>query len=206
MFNVQRSMKPVIYQVFTRLFGNRNTTNKEWGTLAENGCGKMDDIDISTLKRIKDLGVTHIWYTGVIRHASATDYSKYGIPQQHPDVVKGIAGSPYAICDYYDIDPDIANDVNNRMGEWEALIERTHKVGLKVVMDFVPNHVAREYHSICKPDEVRDLGEDDNSEWHFSSQNNFYYCWGQPLDLSDVCVEQTYRGDSSQGNRQRPIL
>lgn len=191
--NLQSSMKPVIYQVFTRLFGNRNTTNKEWGTLAENGCGKMDDLDISTLKRIKDLGVTHIWYTGVIRHASATDYSKYGIPQQHPDVVKGIAGSPYAICDYYDIDPDIANDVNNRMGEWEALIERTHKVGLKVVMDFVPNHVAREYHSICKPDEERDLGEDDNSEWHFSSQNNFYYCWGQPLDLSDVCVDQTYQ-------------
>ena len=177
-------MKPVIYQVFTRLFGNRNTTNKEWGSIEENGCGKLNDFDDVTLRRIKRLGATHIWFTGVIRHASQTDYTRYGIPCQHPDVVKGIAGSPYAITDYYDIDPDIAVDVDNRMGEWLALIERAHKAGLKVVMDFVPNHVARQYHSICKPEWVKDLGEDDNTDWHFSTNNNFYYCWGKELDLS----------------------
>ena len=40
-----------------------------------------------------------------IRHATATDYTAYAIPRQHPSVVKGRAGSPYAIADYYDIDP-----------------------------------------------------------------------------------------------------
>ena len=185
-------MKTVIYQIFTRLFGNQNTTCKEWGTLSQNGSGKLNDIDTKVLKRIKDMGVTHVWYTGVIRHASVTNYSRYGIPRQHPDVVKGIAGSPYAISDYYDIDPDLATKVRNRMAEWEALIERTHKAGLKVVMDFVPNHVAREYYSIARPEGVRDLGENDNQDWHFSTQNNFYYCWGQPLDLKEFRPEQTY--------------
>ena len=183
-------MKPVIYQVFTRLFGNRNTTNKEWGTQEENGSGKLNDFDDATLKRLKRLGVTHVWFTGVIRHASQTDYTRYGIPVQNPDVVKGIAGSPYAITDYYDIDPDLAEDVENRMGEWQALINRTHKAGLKVVMDFVPNHVARQYHSICKPEWVKDLGEDDRTDWHFSINNNFYYLHA-PLCLPPVGGERS---------------
>ena len=185
-------MKTVIYQIFTRLFGNQNTTCKEWGTLSQNGSGKFNDIDVRVLKRIKDMGVTHVWYTGVIRHASVTNHSRYGIPRQHPDVVKGIAGSPYAICDYYDVDPDLATSVKKRMAEWEALIERTHSVGLKVIMDFVPNHVAREYYSIARPEGVKDLGETDNQEWHFCTNNNFYYCWGQPLDLTEFRPEQTY--------------
>lgn len=171
--------KIIIYQVFTRLFGNRNRTCKHNGTFEENGCGKFNDFDAATLRRIKKLGCTHVWFTGVIRHATATDYSAYGIPQQHPAIVKGKAGSPYAICDYYDVDPDMAVDVNNRMQEWEQLIARTHKAGMKVVMDFVPNHVARQYHSVCCPFGVRDLGQDDNTDWHFSPKNNFYYCWGQ---------------------------
>ena len=179
-------MKPIVYQVLPRLFGNRNTTCKRNGTLQENGCGKFNDFDEKTLQQIKRLGATHIWFTGVVRHASKTDYSAFGIPCQNPQVVKGKAGSPYAITDYYDVDPDLATDVNNRMGEWEALIERTHQAGLKVVMDFVPNHVARQYKSICKPEGVHDLGEDDDTSMHFSPKNNFYYCWGQPLDLSDL--------------------
>lgn len=120
--------------------------------------------------------MTHVWYTGVIRHASKTDYSRFGIPKQHPAVVKGNAGSPYAIVDYYDVDPDLADDVNNRMGEFESLVERTHKAGLKVIMDFVPNHVARQYKSISKPVGVVDLGENDDKNMGFSPKNNFYYC------------------------------
>ena len=173
--------KVIIYQIFTRLFGNRNQTNHANGTLQENGCGKMSDIDTSTLKRIRSLGVTHVWYTGVIRHATSTDYSAFGIPRQHSAVVKGKAGSPYAIADYYDIDPDLAVDVNKRMAEFEALVSRTHKAGMKVVIDFVPNHVARQYHSVCRPDGVCDLGENDDTNMHFSISNNFYYCWGQPF-------------------------
>ena len=173
------SSKIIIYQIFTRLYGNRNSTRKENGTIAENGCGKMNDFTPTTLKKIREMGVSHIWYTGVIRHATQTDYSAYGIPKNHPAVVKGKAGSPYAIADYYDIDPDIAVDVNKRMKEFEALVERTHKAGMKVIIDFVPNHVARQYHSICKPEGIKDLGECDDPLQGFSPQNNFYYCPGQ---------------------------
>ena len=171
--------KIVLYQVFTRLYGNRNTTRKEGGTLDENGCGKLNDFTPTTLKKIREMGVSHIWYTGVIRHASQTDYSAYGIPRQHPAIVKGKAGSPYAITDYYDIDPDLAVDVNQRMLEFKQLVERTHKAGMKVIIDFVPNHVARQYHSVCKPEGVKDLGEGDNPSKGFDPQNNFYYCPGE---------------------------
>ena len=173
------SSKIIIYQIFTRLYGNRNTTRKENGSIAENGCGKMNDFTPTTLKKIREMGVSHIWYTGVIRHATQTDYSAYGIPRQHPAIVKGKAGSPYAITDYYDIDPDLAVDVNQRMQEFRQLVERTHKAGMKVIIDFVPNHVARQYHSVCKPEGVRDLGEDDDPSKGFDPQNNFYYCPGQ---------------------------
>lgn len=170
--------KIIIYQVFTRLFGNRNTTCKKDGTLAENGVGKMNDFDTVRLRKIHEMGFTHVWYTGIIRHAVTTDYTQYGIPRQHASVVKGKAGSPYAITDYYDVDPDIAVDVPNRMQEFEDLVRRTHMAGMKVIIDFVPNHVAREYHSINLPDGVRDLGADDNVNKHFDPQNNFYYCPG----------------------------
>ena len=171
------SSKIILYQIFTRLYGNRNTTHKESGTIAENGCGKMNDFTPTALKKIREMGVSHIWYTGVIRHATQTDYSAYGIPKNHPAVVKGKAGSPYAITDYYDIDPDLATDVNLRMQEFEQLVARTHEAGMKVIIDFVPNHVARQYHSICKPEGVKDLGEEDRLG--FDAQNNFYYCPGQ---------------------------
>ena len=173
------SNKMIIYQVFTRLYGNHNVTRKEDGTIVENGCGKLNDFTPKSLKAIKEMGVSHIWYTGVIRHASQTDYTQYGIPKQHAAVVKGKAGSPYAITDYYDIDPDLAENVEQRMQEFEALVERTHKAGLKLIIDFVPNHVARQYHSICKPQGVKDLGEEDNPQNGFDPQNNFYYCPGQ---------------------------
>ena len=172
--------KVIIYQIFTRLFGNRQTTRKEYGTIAENGCGKMGDFTPEVLNSLRAMGISHVWYTGIIRHATQTDYSAYGIPVNHPAIVKGRAGSPYAITDYYDVDPDLAGDVAHRMDEFEALVKRTHDAGLKVIIDFVPNHVARQYHSICKPEGVRDLGDGDNPQMGFEpQQNNFYYCPGQ---------------------------
>ena len=177
-------MKPIIYQLFPRWFGNKNTTRKHDGSIEENGCGKFNDLDAATLRRIRSLGATHLWLTGIIRHATQTDYSRFGIPQQHPQVVKGRAGSPYAIADYYDVDPDLAVDVERRMEEFEALVGRAHAHDMKVVIDFVPNHVARQYQSIGKPDDERDLGEDDDPTMHFSTHNNYYYLWGQPLELS----------------------
>ena len=174
--------KVIVYQIFTRLFGNRNLSRKENGTIAENGCGKMAEFTPQVLKDIQKMGVSHVWYTGIIRHATQTDYTKYGIPRQHPAIVKGRAGSPYAITDYYDVDPDLAVDVKQRMKEFEQLVLRTHDAGLKVIIDFVPNHVARQYQSICKPKKVKDLGETDDSMMGFDPQNNFYYCPGQRFD------------------------
>ena len=173
--------KIVIYQVFTRLFGNANTHCKKNGSISENGCGKLADFTTKALTEIKNLGATHIWYTGVIEHATQTNYSRYGIRPDHPAVVKGKAGSPYAIKDYYDVDPDMANSIPDRMKEFENLVKRSHKASLKVIIDFVPNHVARQYHSDAKPEGVIDLGEDDNKEVAFSAQNNFYYIPGQQL-------------------------
>lgn len=173
--------KIIIYQVFTRLFGNNNTRLKKNGSFDENGCGKMADFTTKALTEIKNLGATHIWYTGVIEHASQTNYSRYGIRPDHPAVVKGKAGSPYAIRDYYDIDPDMANSIPDRMKEFENLVKRSHKSGLKVIIDFVPNHVARQYHSDAKPEGVIDLGENDDNTVAFSPQNNFYYIPGEQL-------------------------
>lgn len=176
----------VIYQIFTRTFSNKNTSCIENGSIETNGVGKMNDFTPKVLNKIKKGGFTHVWFTGVIRHATTTDYSAFGIPKQHTQVVKGKAGSPYAITDYYDIDPDIAEDITHRMEEFEALIERTHKQELKVIIDFVPNHVAREYKSVTAPECVNDLGADDDVNKHFDPQNNFYYCPQTVLDLSDI--------------------
>lgn len=173
--------KIIIYQVFTRLFGNNTVKCKANGSIEENGCGKLADFTTKAFSEIKKLGATHIWYTGIIEHATQTNYSRYGIRPDHPAVVKGKAGSPYAIKDYYDIDPDLATSVPDRMKEFHNLVNRTHKAGLKMIIDFVPNHVARQYASDVKPDGVIDLGEDDNKAVAFSPQNNFYYIPGQQL-------------------------
>ncbi|WP_259015626.1 alpha-amylase family protein [Emticicia fluvialis] len=173
--------KLVIYQIYTRLFGNTNTTNKTNGSLSENGCGKFNDINTKALEALKQFGISHVWFTGIIEHATMTDYTAYGIAKDNPLVVKGIAGSPYAIKDYYDVDPDLAEDVENRMQEFENLIERTHKNGLQVIIDFVPNHVARNYLSDTKPAGVADFGFDDDKTLHFAADNNFYYIPDQPL-------------------------
>jgi glycosidase len=164
-----------IYQLFPRLFGNKNTQTTPYGTIHENGCGKFSDINVAAIESLRDLGITHIWLTGIIRHATLTDYADYGIPPSHPAVVKGRAGSPYAISDYYDVDPDLATDPGRRMEEFTELIERIHKAGLQVLIDFVPNHLARQYQSVAMPNNVRDFGTDDDTSVFFKPSNNFYY-------------------------------
>ncbi|MEI6275864.1 MAG: alpha-amylase family protein [Prolixibacteraceae bacterium] len=170
--------KIVIYQVFTRLFGNTNTTNKPWGTMEENGVGKFADFTTRALMEIKDLGVTHLWFTGVLHHDVIRDYTAFGISNDDPDVVKGRAGSPYAVKDYYSVDPDLAVDPARRMEEFRSLVIRTHEQGLKVIIDIVPNHVARNYQSKGKPTGVKDFGETDNKSVGYDRNNNFYYLPG----------------------------
>jgi glycosidase len=175
--------KPVVYQVFTRLFGNTNTTNKPWGTIEDNGVGKFSDFTDVALQGIKELGTTHIWYTGVPHHDVITDYSAYGITGDDPDVVKGRAGSPYAVKDYYSVNPDLADDPAKRLQEFEALIARTHKNGMQVIIDIVPNHVARNYQSLAKPEGISDFGEQDDTRVEYAKDNNFYYVVGQDFQV-----------------------
>ncbi len=179
----RKTEKMIIYQVFPRWFGNTNTKPVRNGSLEENGVGKFSDFTPLALSKIKELGTTHIWYTGVIEHATQTDYTAYHIQKGHRAVVKGKAGSPYAIKDYYDIDPDLADHVENRMEEFEALVARTHDAGMKVIIDFVPNHVARQYHSDAQYNFIEELGQNDNTSKAFDPNNNFYYIPGQPLTL-----------------------
>lgn len=187
--------KIFVYQILTRLFGNKNSRNKPHGTIEENGSGKFNDITDIVLNELKEAGYTHVWYIGALAHASATDYTEYGIPRQFPEIVKGKAGSPYAIRDCYDVDPDLAVNVKKRMQEFEELIARTHNAGLNVLIDFVPNHVARNYRSIAKPKHVEEFGEKDDTSVVFAPHNNFYYLPGQPLDLQflrDKGIEVNY--------------
>lgn len=177
--------KPVVYQVFTRLFGNTNTTNKPWGTIEENGVGKFNDFTDTALAEIKAMGVTHIWYTGVPHHAVIRDYSAYGISHDDPDVVKGRAGSPYAVKDYYSVNPDLAVDPAQRLEEFQALIARTHQQGMKVIIDIVPNHVARRYESLHKPAGVQDFGVNDDTSVAYQRDNNFYYVPGERFSVPE---------------------
>ncbi len=194
-------VKPVVYQVFTRLFGNTNTTNKPWGTVEENGVGKMSDFTDEALMGIRELGVSHIWYTGIPHHALVADYTEYGISLDDPDVIKGRAGSPYAVKDYYSVNPDLADDPANRMAEFEALVQRTHKHGMKVLIDIVPNHVARQYESLGKPDGVEDFGAHDDTSVEYARDNNFYYIPGQ-----DFMVPEPTDGYQALGGDSAPLL
>jgi len=171
----KKEKKTVVYQVFTRLFGNTNTTNKPWGTLEENGVGKFSDFSEKALQEIKNLGVTHIWYTGVPHHGVITDYSEYGISNDDPDIFKGRAGSPYAVKDYYNVNPDLADNPEKRLEEFKELIERTHAAGLKLLIDIVPNHVARNYEGKSTPEGYEPFGLSDDTSVEYARDNNFYY-------------------------------
>lgn len=175
--------KLIIYQLLVRLFSNVNTVNRPWGTITENGVGKFNDISLKVLHHLKDLGISHIWYTGILEHATMTDYQDFGIQRDEPSLVKGRAGSPYAIKDYFDVDPDLATAVPRRMAEFEALIERTHEADLRVIVDFVPNHLARQYCSDQLPEGLATFGINDDPGQSFSPQNNFYYLPGEALKL-----------------------
>ncbi|MGV8828689.1 MAG: alpha-amylase family protein [Breznakibacter sp.] len=184
--------KTIIYQLLPRLFGNVNDHRVFNGSVEENGCGKFNDINQAALQAITELGCTHVWYTGVLEHASVTAYPQVSIVGSNANIVKGKAGSPYAIRDYYDVCPDLAVDVTHRMAEFEDLVQRTHKAGLKCLIDFVPNHVARDYASDVKPSGVSDFGQNDDRSIPFSAQNNFYYLPGKDFVTPVAGLDQPY--------------
>lgn len=173
--------KIVIYQLLPRLFSNTCKDPVQNGTIEQNGCGKFNHITNKVLSELSEFGVSHIWLTGILRHATLTSYPQFGLFSSHPDIVKGKAGSPYAVKDYFDVDPDLAEDVPGRIAEFEQLLHRIHSLGLKAIIDFVPNHVARDYHSLYLPGDTINLGETDNKNVAFSPSNNYYYFPGESL-------------------------
>ena len=179
--------KPIIYQILPRLWGNNNDKLTKNGNLDENGTGKFSDIDTSTLEYLKWLGCSHIWLTGVIRHS--TQESDQGCMASHPQFVKGKAGSPYAICDYYDVNPYLADDPADRIGEFERLVAKTHDAGLKMIIDFVPNHVSRDYGKVNPVSGHPILGAEDDKTVHWKKENDFYYYPGQCLTLPNEAPE-----------------
>ena len=185
--------KPIIYQMLPRLWGNNTEKPRKNGSLAENGTGHFSDIDNATLEYLKWMGCSHVWYTGVIRHS--TQESENGCIASHPQFVKGKAGSPYAICDYYDVNPYLADNPDSRMEEFDALVKRSHENGLKVIIDFVPNHVARDYGKTCCTSGHPVLGADDDKSVHWRAENDFMYYPGEELKLPTPCPKgmETYR-------------
>ncbi|MBR5661198.1 MAG: alpha-amylase [Bacteroidales bacterium] len=178
--------KPVVYQMLPRIWGNPVSSPVPDGSLAENGCGKFGSIDEVTLTWLKEkLKVTHVWYTGVIRHATTARFP--GCDASAQAIVKGKAGSPYAITDYYDVNPYLADNPKNRIDEFESLLNRTHSVGLKAIIDFIPNHVSRDYGKVglIRRPASGVLGEKDDCSFHWRPENDFYYYPGQALILPD---------------------
>ena len=195
-----------IYQLFVRTFGNKNTEPVFDGDKSQNGCGTFANINDNALNALKDLGITHIWLTGVIRHSSMTSYPELGIKSTHPQITKGKAGSPYSIMDYYDIDPDLAVNPQNRMEEFEETVARIHGKGMKVIMDFIPNHLAREYKSLNKPYDVEEFGEYDNKNVSFAKDNNFYYIPNQEFVIPTANSQQPIANSQQPtANSQQPI-
>ncbi len=176
--------KFIIYQLLLRVFGNKNENCVPNGSFSFNGSGKFSSITYDVLERIKQLSVSYIWYTGVIEHATKSDFSSFDIQPDNKIFIKGEAGSPYAIKDYYDVNPYLADNINDRMSEFESMVDRTHDSGLKVIIDFVPNHVSRDYYSDSAPLGIPQFGENDDVSTPFSANNNFYYLPNQKLDLS----------------------
>lgn len=164
-----------------RLWGNEKIKPKKNGSLTENGTGKFSDIDNAALEYLKWLGCSHVWYTGVIRHS--TQAGENGCIPSHPQFVKGKAGSPYAICDYYDVNAYLADNPENRLDEFKQLIKRTHDAGLKVIIDFVPNHVSRDYGKVDPTSGHTMLGREDDKSVHWKQENDFFYYPGQSLAL-----------------------
>jgi glycosidase len=204
--NMNKKPKIHLYQIFTRLYGNKNTNNKPWGTIGENGVGKFSDITETALNSIRELGMTHVWYTGIPHHALVGDYSQFGISNDHPAVVKGRAGSPYAVKDYYSVNPDLADCPANRNQEFRSLIERTHKAGLKVVIDIVPNHVARHYQGLNNPKGVSDFGAQDDVGVEYARDNNFYYIPNQAFQLPDLPAHLQPLGGEQHPSLKQPFI
>ena len=107
-----RSLQPwvrdgVIYEIFPRAFSPEG-----------NFAGITQQLD-----RLKDLGVTILWLMPI-----------HQIGQEKK---KGSIGSPYAVRDYYSINPDYGTKQ-----DLQRLVKAAHKRGLKVIIDIVANHTS----------------------------------------------------------------
>lgn len=160
-----------------RVFGNANGKCVSGGSLSLNGSGRFNDITTPVLEGIKKLSVSYIWFTGILEHATKGD-----------EGVKGEAGSPYAIKDYYDVNPYMGSTSGKRMKEFSDMVERTHKSGMGVIIDFVPNHLAKAYDTKSKagftddnfyPGKIHDGDWSDTVKLNYGNKDT----WQKMLDI-----------------------
>jgi hypothetical protein len=162
----------VIYQLMVRTFGNTNETRKTTERSPKTAAEPSTTSSPPRSRRSNPWASPMLWLTGVLEQASGTAYPTR--PADPPDILKGIAGSPYAIRDYFDVCPDYAQDPDKRLDEFKALLDRCRAHGFKVIIDFVPNHVARSYASDVRPE--LSFGEGDDRSVFFSATTIFTIC------------------------------
>jgi cyclomaltodextrinase len=97
----------VIYEIYPRNFSERGNFE---GVTAE-------------LDRLKELGVNILWLMPI-----------HPIGQEKK---KGPIGSPYAVRDYYAVNPDYGT-----AADLKRLVAESHKRGMKVIIDVVANHTS----------------------------------------------------------------
>jgi glycosidase len=137
---------------------------RTWGAHSQGlaGRGKVTDISDEILKKLALFGIDYLWLTGVMEAASSDVLDE--------DIIKGDAGSYYAIYDSWDVSPQIGT-----MNEFEDLVKRAHSHGLRILIDLVPNHTARDHRTdvLCKS--KMDFGDQDRQDTFFDVNNNYYY-------------------------------
>ncbi|MEP7108632.1 MAG: alpha-amylase family glycosyl hydrolase [Ferruginibacter sp.] len=79
------------------------------------------------LDRIKTMGVQTLWFMP-LNPISKVDR-------------KGTLGSYYAVSDYTAINPEFGT-----INDWKQLVQSIHKKGMKVIIDWVPNHTGADHH------------------------------------------------------------
>jgi alpha-amylase len=78
------------------------------------------------LQRLKDMGVQTLWFMPI---------QPIGVEGR-----KGALGSYYAVSDYRAVNPEFGT-----MQDWQSLVSKIHDMGMKVIIDWVPNHTAPDH-------------------------------------------------------------
>jgi len=126
----------VIYLIMPDRFANGDPANDEpveaRGTHDRSNPRAYHGGDLRGIREhllyLKELGVTTLWLTPILKNGSAQDYHGYGA------------------VDLYAVDPHLGT-----IGDYQELVAEAHKQGMKIFFDFVPNHVGPKHPWIAEP-------------------------------------------------------